>query len=156
MVQEGDRFPDPKLPDQGGIERCFDDLVAANGLVLYVYPRDATPGCTTQATEFRDLLADFHRLGYEVVGLSRDSAESHCKFITKHDLPFTLLTDADTSFMAHLGAWGEKKMYGRVSEGVIRSTFVVNREGVIRKIYRNVRAKGHARRVLEDLGAATP
>lgn len=151
MLQEGETFPSFSLPDQNGDEKTLADLSGVEGLVLYVYPKDDTPGCTTEAQEFRDLLDEFHAKGYHVAGLSPDSADSHCKFIDKHDLPFPLLTDADTSFLEKIGAYGEKKLYGKVTRGVIRSTFVVDRDGTLETIHRNVRAKGHAGRVLRDL-----
>ncbi|MEM9554546.1 MAG: peroxiredoxin [Acidobacteriota bacterium] len=151
MLTEGERFPDIDLPDQTGARRSFETLTAANGLVLYVYPKDDTPGCTTEATDFRDLLGEFHKLGYEVVGLSKDGADSHCKFIAKYDLPFTLLSDEELSFMESIGAYGEKTMYGKVRMGVIRSTFIIDRGQTLRKAMRNVRAKGHAARVLREL-----
>lgn len=151
MLQEGETFPSFSLPDQNGEEKTLADLSGVEGLVLYVYPKDDTPGCTTEAQEFRDLLDEFHAKGYHVAGLSPDPADSHCKFIDKFDLPFPLLTDADKSFLEDIGAYGEKKLYGKVIQGVIRSTFVIDRDGTLEAAHRNVRAKGHAARVLRDL-----
>lgn len=151
MIQEGDTLPTLELPDQDGKRRPLAELTGPKGLILYVYPKDDTPGCTTEARDFRDLLPEIEAKGYKVAGLSRDSAESHCAFIDKHDLPFPLLTDADAAYLERLGAYGEKKLYGRVVEGIIRSTFVIGRDGTVEKALRNVRAKGHAARVLREL-----
>lgn len=150
-VEEGKRFPDFSLPDENGEKRTLADLAGDRGLVLYVYPKDDTPGCTIEAKDFRDLGGDFRAAGFTVAGLSKDAAASHCRFRDKHDLTFPLLTDADGGFLAEIGAYGEKKLYGKTVEGIIRSTYVVDRDGTARKVYRNVRAKGHAERVLEEV-----
>ena len=151
MIAEGQKLPDFRLPDQDGESRTFDSLKGEKGLVLYVYPKDNTPGCTVEAQDFRDRLAAFQAAGFNVVGLSKDSAASHCKFIEKHGLNFPLLTDADGSFLEAIGGWGEKKMYGRTSVGIIRSTYIADADGTLTQVYRNVRAKGHAERVLKAL-----
>lgn len=151
MIDAGDQLPELRLPDQDGKKRTLKDLAGPKGLVLYAYPKDDTPGCTTEARDFRDLLQDFQDKGFAVAGISRDSAESHCKFIGKHDLTFPLLTDADASFLERIGAYGEKKMYGRTTQGILRSTYVVDPKGKVLHVYRNVRAKGHAERVYQDL-----
>lgn len=151
MLEEGDQFPPIELPDESGETRTLGDLAGAEGLVLYVYPKDDTPGCTVEAKDFRDRQQELRDLGYGVAGISKDSAASHCKFIDKHDLTFPLLTDEDASFLEAIGAHGEKKNYGRVYRGIIRSTFVVGADGTTRKVYRNVRAKGHVDRLLRDL-----
>lgn len=153
MLEPGTSFPDFDLPDQDGRNRTLAELADGAGLVLFVYPKDDTPGCTTEAKDFRDRLEDFSALGYRVVGLSKDPASSHARFIEKHSLGLTLLSDVESRLMAKIGAWGEKKLYGRTSVGVIRSTFVIDREGKIVRSYRNVRAKGHAERVLRELRA---
>lgn len=151
MIDTGDRLPPFELPDQDGKKRTFRDLTGKSGLILYVYPKDDTPGCTVEAVDFRDLAPELEELGYKVVGISKDGAESHCKFREKYDLPFPLLTDADAAYLTEIGAFGEKKMYGRVSLGIIRSTFVTDGEGTLTSVQRNVRAKGHAERVLREL-----
>lgn len=151
MIQEGEKIPELKLPDQDGKERTLTDLAGPAGLVLYVYPKDNTPGCTTEAQDFRDRVGDFEELGFHIAGVSRDSAASHCGFIAKHELNFPLLTDADGEYLEKIGAFGDKKMYGKVTRGIIRSTFVINRKGEVLKAYGNVRAKGHAERVYGDL-----
>lgn len=150
-VEEGKRFPDFSLPDENGEKRSLADLAGDRGLVLYVYPKDDTPGCTIEAKDFRDLADDFHAAGFAVAGLSKDAAASHCRFRDKHDLTFPLLTDADGGFLAKIGAYGSKKLYGKTVEGIIRSTYVVDRDGTAKKVFRNVRAKGHAERVLKEV-----
>ncbi|MRJ05925.1 MAG: peroxiredoxin [Epsilonproteobacteria bacterium] len=138
------------LPNSDGVEICLRDLVG-KWIVLYFYPKDNTPGCTTEAVEFTQLLPEFEKLGAVVVGVSPDSPERHRKFIDKHNLEVLLLSDEEKEVMKKLGVWGKKKNYGREYEGVIRSTFLLNPKGEIVKEFRNVRAKGHAQRVLNEL-----
>lgn len=153
MLDSGDPFPRFQLPDQSGQLRDFESLTAANGLVIYAYPKDDTPGCTVEAKDFRDLQGEFHRLGYDIVGVSKDDGTSHCRFIAKYNLPFSLLSDSEGELLTAIGAWGEKKLYGRVSLGIIRSTFIIGRDGKLAKAFRNVRTKGHAQRVLDTIEA---
>ena len=120
-------------------------------VVIYFYPKDDTPGCTTQACDFRDNLARVQGAGAVLYGISRDSLGSHDKFIKKYDLTFTLLTDPEKTVHQLYGAWGEKNMYGKKTMGVIRSTFLIDAEGTLVKAWRNVRAKGHADKVLAEL-----
>lgn len=150
-MEGGQTTPAFELPDQDGTRRTVKDLAGPKGLVLYAYPKDDTPGCTVEAQDFRDLLPELRELGFHVAGISRDPADSHCRFIDKFDLTFPLLTDEDAGFLEEIGAFGEKQMYGRTTKGVIRSTVVVDPEGRVIRHYPNVRAEGHARRVLEDL-----
>ncbi len=150
-MEIGDKLKAFKRPDQSGDDRSFKELSGEKGLILYAYPRDNTPGCSTEAQDFRDRLEDFKALGYEVVGISKDSVKSHCNFTDKFELTFPLLSDPETTLLAELGAWGEKKNYGKVSMGTIRSTFVFDAKGVLLKQFKNVRAKGHAERVYKDL-----
>ncbi len=152
-MEEGSKFPSFSLPDQDGKPRTLKDLTGDRGLVLYAYPKDDTPGCTIEATDFRDLAAELEDEGFRIAGVSKDPAESHQAFCKKYDLTFTLLTDADGGFLEEVGAWGEKTMYGRTSEGIKRSTFVIGKDGTLVKHYPNVRAKGHAERVLADVRA---
>lgn len=153
-MEQGQRIPAFKLPDQDGKRRTVEELAGPKGLVLYVYPKDDTPGCTVEAQDFRDLLADFRKLGYAVAGISRDPAESHCRFIDKYGLTFPLLTDGDAGFLEAIGAYGDKQMYGKTVRGIIRSTVVVDPDGRVLKAYPNVKAQGHAERVLADLERA--
>jgi len=150
-VEEGAQFPSFALPDESGEIRTLQDLTGDEGLVLYVYPKDDTPGCTIEAVDFRDLLGELEDEGFRVAGVSKDAAASHRKFRDKHGLTFTLLTDADGAFLEAIGGWGEKTMYGRTTKGIKRSTYVVGKDGTLLKHYPNVRAKGHAERVLADV-----
>lgn len=150
-MEAGEKIPVLELPDQDGKARTVGDLAGPKGLVLYVYPKDDTPGCTVEAQDFRDRADDLRELGYEVAGISRDPAASHCDFIEKYGLTFPLLTDEDASFLEKIGAYGEKTMYGRTSKGIIRSTLVVDPAGRVIRHYPNVKAKGHAERVIRDL-----
>ena len=150
-MEAGQKFPGFELPDQNGQARTLDDLAGPEGLLLYAYPKDDTPGCTVEAKDFRDLAPRFREAGFEVAGLSPDGADSHCDFIGKYDLTFPLLSDPERSFMASIGAFGEKTLYGKTVEGVIRSTFAVAPDGTVIEAWHNVRAKGHAQRVLDAL-----
>ena len=138
------------LPNQDGVEICLRDL-KGKWIILYFYPKDNTPGCTTEAIEFTELLDKFEELGAIVIGISPDSPKKHCNFIEKHNLKITLLSDEDKKVLKEYGAWGIKKNYGREYEGVIRSTFIINPDLEIVKEFKNVRAKGHAQRVLKEL-----
>lgn len=141
---------DVRVFDEEGNEVSLGDVILGKWTVLYVYPKDNTPGCTTEAKEFTELLPEFEKLGFQVIGVSKDSVKSHARFKEKHGLKVKLLSDPGAELIKALGAWGKKKRYGREYEGVIRSTFIFNPEGelVWKKI--NVRAKGHAAKVLEE------
>ena len=143
-----------ELPDESGTTRTVGDLAGERGLVLYAYPKDDTPGCTIEAQDFRDLVGGFRRAGFAIAGISMDDAASHCSFRDKYDLTFPLLTDPDGAFLRSIGAYGEKTLYGRKSEGVLRSTVVVDPAGTVLAHYPNVRAKGHAERLLADLAGS--
>jgi len=138
------------LLNQDGVHVSSDDL-AGKKYVLFFYPRAMTPGCTTESCDFRDSYSEFGEAGYEILGVSPDRPSQNLKFKEKEGLNFDLLSDEDHRLAAALGAWGEKKLYGKVSEGLIRSTFVVDENGEVEKAYRNVRATGHVARVKEDL-----
>lgn len=120
-------------------------------VVLYFYPKDNTPGCTTEACDFRDNKEDFDAQEAIIVGVSPDSRASHEKFTAKHDLPFLLVSDPDKAIAEAYGVWREKKNYGRTYMGIVRSTFIIDPEGRIEAIYDNVRAKGHVARLLKEL-----
>ena len=132
----------------------LSDLLAASsrGVVVYFYPKASTPGCTKEACDFRDNLASLKSLGYVVLGVSPDSPSAIARFAEKESLSFPLLSDADHTVAEAYGAWGEKKNYGRVYEGLIRSTFVINEQGVISVAQYNVRATGHVAKLRRDLG----
>jgi peroxiredoxin Q/BCP len=139
--------PNFSLADSEGTERSLVDY-RGKWLVLYFYPKDETPGCTTEACSLRDARDDIAALGAEVVGISRDDASSHEKFKAKHTLNFTLLTDPDHSVMDAYGAWG-KKMFGQ--EGVLRKTFIINPTGEVVKVYGRVTPLGHGEQVIADI-----
>lgn len=136
------------LQNQDGVEVRLQDILGKY-LVLYFYPKDNTSGCTLEAQDFTSLLGEFEALGANVVGVSPDSIQSHKKFIEAKGLKLMLLSDPDRSVSASYGAYGEKKMYGKVTQGIIRSTFVISSEGKILKTFYNVKAKDHAGKVLE-------
>lgn len=141
--------PDFSLKDSGGSERTLADYAGA-WLVLYFYPKDDTPGCTTEACSIRDARDQIAELGANVVGVSMDDAASHEKFKEKHSLNFTLLSDPDKKAIEAYGAWG-KKMFGK--EGVLRRTFVINPEGTVVKVYGRVTPLGHGEQIVTDLKA---
>ena len=149
-LQTGDKAPSFRRLDQAGVERTRDDY-AGKGLVIYFYPRAFTPGCTTQACDFRDNYVTFQNAGYEIVGVSPDPVEKLDGFRAEHDLPFPLLSDEDHSMSAAYGAWGLKKNYGKEYEGIIRSTIVVDTDGLVEHAWYNVKAKGHAERIEREL-----
>ena len=132
-------------------ERVTSADLRGKPYVMFFYPKAMTPGCTTESCDFRDSYSEFQEAGYEIVGVSPDPPERNKAFKEKEGLNFDLLSDEDHSLAEILGAWGEKKMYGKVSEGLIRSTFVVDEDGHLSNAYRNVRAKGHVDRVKADL-----
>lgn len=138
------------LFNQAGEEVSSEDF-SGKKYVMFLYPKAMTPGCTTESCDFRDAYADFRDAGYEVVGVSPDPPSRNAAFKEKERLTFDLLSDEDHSLAESLGAWGEKKLYGKTTVGLIRSTFVVDENGEVEKAYRNVRAKGHVERVKADL-----
>ncbi|MCA9518195.1 MAG: peroxiredoxin [Myxococcales bacterium] len=152
MLDAGDKAPAFDLPTDGGGRLSAADL-AGKPYVLYFYPRDNTPGCTTEACDFRDNFARVEAAGATVVGVSKDSVKSHDKFKTKFELPFRLVSDEDLSLHRAYGAWGKKMMYGKETEGTIRSTFLVGADGKIAKAWPKVSVKGHVDKVLEALAA---
>lgn len=143
---EGAQAPSFELPDHLGGTVSSAEL-SGQPYVLYFYPKDDTPGCTTQACGFRDSFPDFERAGVRVLGVSPDSVASHQRFVGKYGLPFTLLSDKDQSLASAYGVWALKKNYGREYMGIVRSTFLVDREGVVRKVWRSVRVNGHVSEV---------
>lgn len=149
MLDIGDALPSRPLLDDTGDPV---DPTALGQAVIFVYPAAMTPGCTTEACDFRDRYARLVAAGYEVVGVSPDAPERNAEFKEEYDLPYRLLSDPDHSFLEDLGAWGTKKNYGREYEGVIRSTIVTGPDGTITHAFRNVRAKGHAARIARELG----
>ncbi|MCP3426232.1 thioredoxin-dependent thiol peroxidase [Rothia sp. AR01] len=151
----GDPAPAFSLPDAEGRTVSLSDYAGAP-VIVYFYPKASTPGCTTQACDFRDNLAALQSHGYRVVGVSPDAGKALATFAEKQELPFPLLSDADHAVAEAYGAWGEKKNYGKVYEGLIRSTFVLDAEGRVEQAQYNVRAKGHVAKLRRDLGLEAP
>lgn len=146
----GDKAPDFELESDTEGTVALDDLLGEK-LVLYFYPQDDTPGCTTQACDFRDNLSELGAEGYKVVGISPDSVESHADFRDKFDLNYMLLADPDHEVADRYGVWREKTTFGNKYMGLVRSTFIIDEEGVIEDIQDNVRATGHVERLIRDL-----
>jgi thioredoxin-dependent peroxiredoxin len=149
-LAQGDKAPAVTLKDQNGINVSLKDF-AGERVVLYFYPADDTPGCTKEACQFNDELSSFRDLHVKVIGISPDGADQHQAFRSKYGLKFTLLSDPKKSVMEKYGAYGEKMMYGKKVQGVIRSTFLIGPKGTIERAYYNVRADGHAAKVLAGL-----
>ncbi len=150
MIAEGQPAPDFQLEDQDGKPHSLNEL-RDEPVILYFYPKDDTPGCTKEACAFRDARTEFAEAGARVVGISPDTVASHRKFADKYDLPFTLLADPERKVCELYGVWKEKNLYGKKSMGVERTTFVIDREGKVRKIFPRVKVDGHADKVLELL-----
>lgn len=153
MLKEGSKAPAFKLASHHGGKVASSDL-KGKWVVLYFYPRDKTPGCTTEAKDFRDAIANFEELGAIVLGVSKDTIVSHEKFAQKHELPFALLSDPEGSMLEKYGAWGEKKLYGKTSMGIIRTTVLIDPEGRVKQVFSKVRVAGHVQKVLEALRVA--
>ena len=147
MLKIGDRMTDFEVVDQDGAKVTSEDLIGKK-TVVYFYPKDNTSGCTAEACSIRDSYDAFKAKGYNIVGVSKDSAASHRKFIEKYDLPFTLLSDTTTQMLQAFGAWGEKKMYGKTVLGTIRRTFIFDEEGILERIIEKVDTKNHADQIL--------
>ena len=145
------KAPNFKLIDQSGKDHQLKNFIGKN-IVIYFYPKDNTPGCTKESCSFRDLNKDFSSLNTIIIGISKDSPESHQKFIEKFSLPFLLLCDEDTKMMQEYEAWGEKQMYGKKYMGIIRSTVIINTEGIVIKHWDKVsKAEDHPQKVLNFL-----
>ncbi len=138
------------LANQDGEIVSSEDF-AGRRLVMFFYPRALTPGCTKESGDFRDSYTEFQEAGYDIVGVSPDPPSRNARFREKEGLNFDLLSDEDKTLATSLGAWGEKKSYGKVFQGLIRSTFVIGPDGKLEKAYRNVKATGHVARVKADL-----
>jgi peroxiredoxin Q/BCP len=147
MLKIGDRMPDFEVVDQDGNKVSSKDLMGKK-TVVYFYPKDNTSGCTAEACSIRDSYEALLAKGYNIVGVSKDSAASHKKFIDKYELPFTLLSDTSTQMLQAFGAWGEKKMYGKTVLGTIRRTFIFDEEGILERIIEKVDTKNHAEQIL--------
>lgn len=150
MLKPGDKAPAFSLPSDSGETIALKDL-KGKPVVLYFYPKDDTSGCTVEACEFRDSWRDVKKAGAVVLGVSPDSAASHKKFKDKYSLPFPLLADDGHAVAEAYGAWGEKSMYGRKYQGILRTTFLIGKDGRIARVFEKVKPKGHAAEVLAAL-----
>ena len=148
-IKEGNKAPDFTALDQDGKKVKLSSFKGKKNIALYFYPKDMTPGCTTQACDFRDQQKNFKST--VILGVSIDSQERHQKFIEKHDLPFTLLADVDKKVVQKYGVWKEKKLYGKTFMGIVRSTFIIDKTGTVRKIFVKVKVKNHIEEVLSAI-----
>ncbi len=148
MLNIGDRAPNFTLKDKNGNEVSLSDFIGKR-VVLYFYPKDNTPGCTRQACAFAGAYEEFKNRGVEVIGISRDNIASHVKFAKKYNLPFVLLSDPELEAIQAYGVWQEKKMYGKVSFGVVRTTFIIDENGIIEKIMPKVKPDTNAEEILK-------
>lgn len=147
MLKIGDKMPAFQVPDQDGNVVSNESLLGKK-TVLYFYPKDSTPGCTSEACNLRDNYHTFLAQGYQVYGVSKDSQKSHINFRAKYDLPFPLLSDTSTEMLQAFGAWGEKKVCGKTCMGTLRKTFVFDEQGVLVRIIDEVDTKNHAAQIL--------
>ena len=145
----GDKAPHFKGKDQNGKIIQLEDFANKN-LILYFYPKDNTPGCSAEACNLRDNYNALIKSGYAVVGISADSEKSHQKFIEKFNLPFPLIADTDKEILNAYGVWGEKKFMGRTYDGIIRTTFVISKEGIITEIINKVDTKNHTSQIIKE------
>ena len=150
MLKEGDKAPAFKANDQNGNALSLSDFKGKH-IVLYFYPKDMTPGCTTEACDFRDRHQSFAELDAVIIGVSPDSQDKHQKFKEKHDLPFLLLVDDEQKLSEAFGVWKLKKNFGKEYMGIERSTFLINKEGMLVKEWRKVKVKDHVEEALEEL-----
>lgn len=151
MLEVGTKAPEFTLPDQNGEERSLSDYKGQK-VVLYFYPKDMTTGCTKQACAFGELYPQFKEKGAVVLGVSKDTVASHKKFEEKHGLPFTLLSDIEKEVIQAYDVWKEKKMYGKVSMGVVRTTYLIDENGIIIKAFDKVKAADNPKEMLGELG----
>ena len=148
MLKIGDKMPDFEVIDQNGNTVTSQDLLGKK-TVIYFYPKDNTSGCTAEACNLRDNYDALIAKGYNVVGVSKDSAASHKKFAEKYELPFTLLADTSTTMLQAFGAWGEKKMYGKTVMGTLRRTFIFDENGILTEVIEKVDTKNHTAQILK-------
>lgn len=147
MLQIGEMMPAFSVIDETGKTVTERDMLGQK-TVIYFYPKDSTPGCTAEACNIRDNYHSFLARGYQVFGVSKDSQASHVRFKEKNDLPFPLLSDPTTEMLQAFGAWGEKKLYGKVSKGTLRKTFIFNEAGILERIIEKVDTKNHTEQIL--------
>jgi len=150
MLKINDKAPEFCLPNQDDIEICLRDL-KGKWIVLYFYPKDNTPGCTTEACEFTEAAPDFSKLNAIILGVSADSTKKHRNFIEKKELGITLLSDEETTMMQEYGVWQQKKNFGKEYMGIVRSTFIIDPEGVVKAVFEKVKVKEHVAKVKAQL-----
>lgn len=150
LLEAGCKAPDFSGTDQFGEEVSLSKL-SGEKLILYFYPKDNTPGCTAEACDFRDNYQMWQKKGYKVIGVSPDTEASHKKFSEKHALPFPIIPDPDKQIITSYGAWGEKKMFGKVKMGVLRSTFIINEKGIIEAVFDKVKTKEHSNQIINHI-----
>ncbi|MEE0107724.1 MAG: thioredoxin-dependent thiol peroxidase [Merdibacter sp.] len=153
MLKEGTKAPAFTLPDESGNPVSLSDFTGKK-VVVYFYPKDNTPGCTRQACAFAAAYEDFKKIDVAVIGISKDSQRSHTNFIKKYDLPFILLSDPEREAIEAYDVWKEKKMYGKTSMGVVRTTYIINEEGIIEKVFEKAKPDTNAAEILEYLAHA--
>lgn len=153
-IDVGSPAPDFTLPTDGGGSLTLSSLKGRK-VILYFYPKDDTPGCTTEACSFQTNLFDFQGANAAVIGVSKDDPKSHDRFKAKHNLDFTLVSDVDGAVCEAYGVWVEKKNYGKTYMGIDRSTFLIDEDGMVRKIWRKVKVDGHAAKVLDEVKAVS-
>lgn len=150
ILKEGDKAPDFEIKDQDGMTHLLSHYKGKK-IILYFYPKDLTPGCTTQSCNLRDNYTDLKKKGFEVIGVSADTEKKHLQFIEKHDLPFSLLSDTDKKLINAYGVWGPKKFMGKLFDGINRTTFVIDERGIIIKKIDKVVTKSHTEQILSEL-----
>jgi len=150
MIKENTKAPQFSLHDQEGNQVSLNDLLN-KPLVLYFYPKDDTPGCTTEACGFRDDYTKYQDFNVEIVGISPDDVQSHQKFTNKYDLPFALLADEGHKVCESYGVWGKKKSFGREYDGVKRTTFLIDTDGIVRRVFEGVKPASHSEQVIEAI-----
>ncbi len=150
ILSENILAPDFSLPDEGGLNRKLSDF-RGKDVVLYFYPKDDTPGCTTEACAFRDDYSDYEKASVVILGVSADSPKSHAKFKEKYQLPFPLLSDEAHEVCEQYGVWVQKKMMGREYMGIARTTFLISKDGMIKKVFENVKPTDHSAEILSLL-----
>jgi peroxiredoxin Q/BCP len=149
-LKEGDKAPNFGGVDENGNQLSLADY-SGKKLILYFYPKDLTPGCTVESCNLRDNYNDLLKTGFDVVGVSADDEKKHLKFIDKHDLPFHLLADVDKKVINDYGVWGPKKFMGKVYDGIHRTTFIINENGMIEKVIKKVKTKEHTEQILAEM-----
>lgn len=152
MLEAGTKAPEIVLNDKEGNEVKLSDFKGQR-VVVYFYPRDNTPGCTRQACAFRNEFAEYKKLGIQVIGISKDSEASHQRFAMKNELPFVLLADPELKAIKDYDVWQEKKMYGKVSMGVVRSTYLIGEDGMIEKVWKKAKPDTNAKEILEYINS---